>query len=384
MTDAARIAWVDEQCRLMAGIREEIAQTRPFDGLTIGSAIHLEPKTAALVATLRAGGAEVVATGNLGSTQPGTVEHLRASGVRVVGEPTRDRAVRARHIDEVLDAEPQLLLDNGGDLFLRYLERPYAGLLGGTEETTSGRQVLEPHRAALGLPVLVINDSPIKAFAENQHGVGQSVLESYLRFTNRITHGERVVVVGYGWCGRGVADTFRNARSQVTVVDADPVMCLRALMDGFRTTSLETALADADVVITVTGGGRVLGPEHTDLLRDGVILANAGHEPDEIDLAAIEAQTGATACETLPDVRSVTFADGRTVHVLGSGHMVNLAGPGARGNSIQSMDIGFSLQTLCLAQVSTGAVGPQDCVVPVPRAVDVAVAEGYLALKGMR
>ncbi len=377
----ARIDWVQRECRLLAELREEIAQTRPFDGMTIGASIHLEPKTAALVRTLQAGGADVIATGNLNSTQPETVAYLRGHGVRVVGGMTRDRAERARHIDVVLDATPDLLLDNGGDMFLRYLERPYDGLLGGTEETTSGRQVLEPRRWDLAMPVLVINDSPIKAFAENEHAVGQSVLESYLRFTNRITNGERVVVIGYGWCGRGVAANFRQARAQVTVVDADPVACLRALLDGFATAPLAEALPSADLVVSVTGGGTTLGAEQAALLHDGAILANAGHEPDEIAVAELEAIPGVRATTSLPDVRSLTFEDGRTVHVLGSGHMVNLSGPGALGNSIQSMDLGFSMQTRCLEWVATGKVDAHACVVPVPRAVDVEIATRYLALK---
>ena len=381
MSDTARLAWVDQECRLLAGIRAEFAQTRPFDGITIGSAIHLEPKTAALVRTLQAGGADVIATGNLNSTQPATVEYLRAHGVRVVGAATRDRAERARHIDAILDAKPDVLLDNGGDMFLRYLERPYDGLLGGTEETTSGRQVLEPRRADLDMPILVINDSPIKAFGENEHAVGQSCLESYMRFTNRITNGERVVVIGYGWCGRGVAKNFRNAHCQVTVVDVDPVACLRALFDGYRTAPLAQALADADLVVTVTGGGKTIGAAEIGLLRDGAILANAGHEPDEIDMTEIEAAPGVEARTTLPDVRSITQPSGRTVHVLGAGHMFNLSGPGALGNSIQSMDLGFSMQSRCLEWVATGRVDARSCVVPVPREIDVEIAQRYLALK---
>lgn len=381
MLDIDRIAWVSQESRLLAGIRDEFAGTRPFDGLLIGTAIHLEPKTAALVRTLQAGGADVIATGNLNSTQPGTVQYLRDRGVRVVGGVTRDRAERARHIDTILDARPDILLDNGGDMFLRYLERPYSGLLGGTEETTSGRQVLLPRRAELNMPILVINDSPIKAFGENEHAVGQSCLESYMRFTNRVTNGERVVVVGYGWCGRGVAKNFRHAHCQVTVVDADPVACLRAVFDGYRTAPLLEALAEADLVITVTGGGKSIGAAEVAQLRDGAILANAGHEPDEIDMAEIEAVPGARVTTTMSDIRSVTMPNGRTVHVLGGGHMFNLSGPGALGNSIQSMDLGFSMQSRCLEWVATGLVDARDCVVPVPREIDVEVARSYLALK---
>ncbi len=167
-----RIDWVREHCRLLRAISAEFRQTRPFGGLTIGTGIHLEAKTAALLLTLRDGGARLVSTGNLNTTQPDAVETLRAEGITVIGGPTRDREVHSGYLDEVLAAKPDLLLDNGGDLFARYLDRPYEGLLGGTEETTSGRMRLEPLRGQLKRPILVINDSPIKQFAENEHAVG--------------------------------------------------------------------------------------------------------------------------------------------------------------------------------------------------------------------
>ncbi|HEY2266168.1 MAG TPA: adenosylhomocysteinase, partial [Streptosporangiaceae bacterium] len=196
--ESTRIDWVREHCRLLQAISAEFTRTRPFDGLTIGTGIHLEAKTVALLLTLRDGGARLVSTGNLNTTQPDAVARLRDEGVTVVGEPTKDARVHASYQDEVLAAEPDLILDNGGDLFTRYLDRPYEGLVGGTEETTSGRMRLEPLRDRLRLPVLVINDSPIKQFAENEHAVGQSALESYLRMTNRVTNGEQVTVFGYG------------------------------------------------------------------------------------------------------------------------------------------------------------------------------------------
>ncbi len=176
----------------------------------------------ALLLTLRDGGARLVSTGNLNTTQPDAVEALRAEGITVIGGPTRDSEVHASYLDEVLAAKPDLILDNGGDLFARYLDRPYEALLGGTEETTSGRMRLEPVRGQLKRPILVINDSPIKQFAENEHAVGQSALESFLRMTNRVTNGEQVTVFGYGACGRGVAANFRGACAWVSVVDVNP------------------------------------------------------------------------------------------------------------------------------------------------------------------
>ncbi|NUR78799.1 MAG: adenosylhomocysteinase, partial [Thermoleophilia bacterium] len=311
--------------------------------------------------TLQRGGAEVDATGNLNTTQQSAIDYLSEHGVHVVGAPTADAADHDRYLWEVVRSGPHLLLDNGGDLFARWIEEPDRRLLGGTEETTSGRMRLEPLRDRLRLPVLVINDSPIKQFAENRHAVGQSVLESFLRLTNKATNGRRVTVFGYGACGKGVAANFRNAYAVVSVVERDPVARLEALLDGFLVPERDEALRSADVVITVTGAQGVVTAADLPLLKDGAILANAGHFPWEIDAAGIEAA-----------------ADGR-VTVLESGHMVNLAGPRPLGNSIESMDLGFALQARCLEAVARGDVGPESCVVPVPRAIDETVAAAFVA-----
>jgi adenosylhomocysteinase len=379
---ATRIDWVREHCRLLRGISAEFARTRPFDGLTIGTGIHLEAKTVALILTLRDGGARIVATGNLNSTQPDAVAFLRGEGVMVIGEATKDADEHDGYLREVLAAEPDLILDNGGDLFARYLERPYDGLIGGTEETTSGRMRLEPLRARLRRPVLVINHSPIKQFAENEHAVGQSSLESYLRMTNRTTNGEQVTVFGYGACGRGVAANFRGGYARVSVVDVNPVTRLQAHLDGFGTPPRDTAVAQADLIITVTGARDVITAADLPLLKDGVILANAGHFPAEIDAAGLLAapQVARTA-EYADDMLTLELADRRRVHLLARGHMFNLAGPRPLGNSIESMDLGFALQARCLEAVATRAVDETSCVVPVPGVIDAAVASSYLDLK---
>jgi adenosylhomocysteinase len=379
---STRIDWVREHCRLLRGIAEEFRRTRPFQGLTIGTGIHLEAKTVALLLTLRDGGAALVSTGNLNTTQPDAVDALRAEGVTVIGAPTKDPEVHGSYLDEVLAARPDLILDNGGDLFTRYLDHPYGGLLGGTEETTSGRMRLEPLRTRLRLPILVINDSPIKQFAENEHAVGQSSLESYLRLTNRATNGEQVTVFGYGACGRGVAANFRGAYSRVSVVDVDPVTRLRAHLDGFSTPPRDVAVASADVIITVTGARGVVTAADLPLLRDGVVLANAGHFPAEIDAAGlIGSDRVAGVREYADDLLTLELDDGRRVHLISRGHMFNLAGPRPLGNSIESMDLGFALQARCLEAVASRSVDATSCVVPVPAAIDAAIAVSYLELR---
>jgi len=376
-----RIDWVRENCCLLASIAAEFTRTRPFAGKTIGTGIHLEPKTVALLLALRDGGARVVATGNLNTTQQPAVDYLRAEGVTVIGSATRDIAVHKANLGEVLAARPDIILDNGGDLFVSWLDRPYDGLLGGTEETTSGRIRLLPYRDGLRMPILVINDSPIKQFAENEHAVGQSVLESYLRITNRMTNGQRVTVFGYGSCGRGVAANFRNAYAKVSVVDRDPLKRLQAHLDGFETSHREAAIASADLIITVTGAPGVVGAEDMHLIKDGAVLANAGHFPIEIDVASMVASDVVADRTAFEDgIDSLRLRNGRTIHIIAEGHMFNLAGPRPLGNSISSMDLGFALQARCLEAIGLGRVGRDQCVVPVPRDIDERVANAWLDL----
>ena len=375
-----RIEWVRSSCRMLNQIGAEFERTQPFAGMTIGTGIHLEPKTVALLMTLKAGGADVVSTGNLNSTQPSAVSYLREHGVTVIGGPTRDLLERSGHLDEVLAAEPHLLLDNGGDLFVRYLDRPYERLLGGTEETTSGRMRLAELRDKIAKPVLVINDSPIKQFAENRHSVGQSVVESFLRITNRATNGRRVTVFGYGACGKGVALNFRNNHAIVSVVDIDPVARLEAMFDGFTVPDRDEGLASAQIIITVTGAQRVITARDLALLADDVVMANAGHFPLEIDVAELLADPLVADHADDEGITTVRLADGRRIHLLGEGHMVNLAGPRPLGNSIESMDLGFSLQARSLEAVATGSLGQESCVVPVPRLIDEQIARSYVGL----
>jgi adenosylhomocysteinase len=379
----SRIEWVRGNCRLLSAIAAEFARTRPFAGLAIGTGIHLEPKTVALLLTLAQGGARVISTGNLSSTQADAVGYLRSHGVEVMGSATTDAAVHDQGLRQVVAARPDLLLDNGGDLFAHYLAAPYPGLLGGTEETTSGRMRLRPLADQLRVPILVINDSPIKQFAENRHAVGQSVLESYLRITNQMTNGRRVAVFGYGACGKGVAANFRNAYASVAVVEVDPVARLEASLDGFAVPSRDDALRTADIVITVTGAESVITEKDLEFLKDGVVLMNAGHFPREIAVDQIASCAEVTKRREVADgIATFELADGRNFHLLTDGHMVNLAGPRPLGNSIESMDLGFALQARCLEALAGGSLGEGHVVVPVPRFIDELVAASFLDVYG--
>ena len=257
------------------------------------------------------------------------------------------------------------MLDNGGDLFARIATRGYSKLRGGAEETT-GRARLKPLRDKIKVPVLVINDSPIKQFAENRHAVDQSLFESYMRFTNRSTNGKRVTVFGYDACGHGVAACFRNAFSFVSVVDVDPVTTLEAHLDGFATPLREAAIRSADVLVTVTGAKNVLTAADLPLLKNGAILMNGGHLPHEIDVPALRAHSSAIGADLYSSegIETLRLADGRAIHILGDGHMANLAGPRRLGNSVESMDLGFTLQARRLERVARGGLGQEHCVVP--------------------
>lgn len=378
-----RIDWIGSNCQLLSAIREEFSRTRPFDGLTIATAIHLEPKTAALLLTLRAGGANLVSTGNLNSTQAATVAYLREHGIEVIGERTTQAAEHEAFLDALIAREPDLILDNGGDLFARVAQRGYPRLRGGTEETTSGRMRLAPLREKIRVPVLVINDSPIKQFAENRLAVGQSLFESYLRFTNRSTNGKNALVFGYGACGRGTAAAFRAGQAVTSVVDVDPVVTLEAHLDGFLTPRREEALRAADIVLTVTGAANVVTAADLKLLKNGAILINGGHLPHEIAVEAMRADASVVGSETYPDdgIETLRLVDGRRVHILGAGHMANLAGPRPLGNSVEAMDLGFALQARCLERVAKGGLGAEWCVAPVPGDIDADVAGAYLEMR---
>ncbi|MBY5648834.1 adenosylhomocysteinase [Rhizobium leguminosarum] len=379
---ATRIDWIGSSCRLLKATAAEFERTHPFEGLSIGTGIHLEPKTVALLMTLRAGGARLVCTGNLNSTQPSTVEFLRSQGITVFATQTTDPAAHHQSLEAVIAEKPDLLLDNGGDLFAIAAEKPYANLRGGTEETTSGRTRLLPLRERLNMPILVINDSPIKQFAENRHAVGQSLFESYLRFTNRSTNGKRVTVFGYGACGKGAAACFRNAFSTVSVVDIDPVTTLEAHLDGFVTPLRDTAIRSADIIVTVTGFAAIVTAADLPLVKDGAILMNGGHFPHEIDVEAFRRHPDVTGIDRYEADHVETFhlSNGRSFHVLGSGHMANLAGPRPLGNTVESMDLGFTLQARCLERIARGEADAQSCIVPVPFDIDAMVASAYLDL----
>jgi adenosylhomocysteinase len=361
---AARIEWTRSRMRLLADVREEFARTKPFEGRRIGMSLHIEPKTAVLLETLAAGGAEIVGTGNHGSTQDDVVAFLRSQGMTLVGR--RDDSLEQHHenVAAVLDASP------GGTL------------IGGTEETTSGGDRLRAELAGrVPFPVIVINDSLLKQIGENRHAVGQSVVESFMRITNLMVPGRRFVVVGYGWCGRGVAQYLRALGGKVAVAEIDEIKAFEAALDGYRVDSADNLAEWGEVFITATGRPNVLTMSAIERMNDGAILANCGHFPWEIDTGSL--RSVATSTRAIDDtIERIELPNDRHVILIAGGRMFNLAGPAPKGNSLDSMDLGFLLQVLSLERVATGAATLLAGAQPVPDDLERQIAQRMVAAMG--
>ncbi len=378
---AQRILWTSSHMALLGRIAAEFETTRPFAGRRIGVSLHLEVKTAVLLLALKAGGADIVATGNYGTSQDDVVAYLNTQGIDARGSKSDSLERHLGHVEEVLDSNPDILLDNGADLARRVVDRGLE-VLGGTEETTSGYNLLvgelAPH---VSFPVIVINDSPLKALVENKHAVGQSTYESFCRITNLMPQGKRFMIVGYGWCGRGIAHYLRANGAEVTVAEIDEIKALEAALDGFRVSDVATLIVDADVAITATGVDGVIGADELELAPDGILLANTGHFDREIDVPALNAQT--TERMPLGDVLARhVLTDGRTVDLIADGRMFNLAGSQPKGNSIESMDMGFAMQARSLERVARDHASLPHGAQPVPDDINRALAREFTRQMG--
>lgn len=345
------IRWTASNMALLGTIGEEFAETKPFDGLRIGVSLHLEAKTAVLLETLHRGGATVIAAGNYGTSQDDVVAYLNSRGIDARGSRSDDLETHLEVVGSVVAEGPDMLLDNGADLVNLVLANDIE-VIGGTEETTSGHMRLnDEFRGRVNFPMIVINDSPLKAIAENQHAVGQSVYESFCRLTNLMPQGKRFLVVGYGWCGRGVAHYARANGAHVVVAEVDEIKQMEAALDGFRVGSVHELIPDADVVITVTGAENVVDADALAEASSGVLLANAGHFPIEIDVAHLK-ESAEDQIEMGETITRYRLGDGRFIDLVADGRMMNLSGPLPKGNTIESMDLGFAMQARSLERVA--------------------------------
>lgn len=383
----ARIAWADAQMPVLRSIRERFARERPLEGLRVGMCLHVTAETANLARALIAGGARVaLCAANPLDTQDDVAAALvERDGAAVHAIHGEDMATYYRHIEAVLDARPQLTMDDGADL-VSTLHASRAGalgdVLGGTEETTSGVVRLRALEAAgqLGFPVVAVNEARTKRLFDNRYGTGQSALDGILRATNMLLAGRVVVVFGFGWCGQGIALRAKGAGAQVVVCEVDPVRALEAKLEGYEVLPGVIAAAKGDVLITATGGRDVVGGEHYAVMRDGAIICNAGHFDVECDLPALR-ELAVERRQVRPHVEQHVLADGRRINLLAEGRVVNLAA--AEGNPAAVMDMSFANQALAAEHLvkAAGALAPQ--VHGVPREIDDEVARLTLAALGV-
>jgi adenosylhomocysteinase len=384
---ARRIEWADRQMPVLAGIRDRLSSERPLAGWRISACLHVTAETANLARTLAAAGADVVlCASNPLSTQDEVAAALVVDhGIEVFAIKGEDRDTYYGHINSALDHGPMLTMDDGADL-VGELHTHRADLLadvkGGTEETTTGviRLRAMANDGALRYPILAVNEASTKHLFDNRYGTGQSAVDGILRATNVLLAGKTVVVGGYGWVGRGIASRAHGMGANVVIVEIDPIRALEAAMDGFRVmTSLDAAEA-GDLFITATGALHVFGGEHFRLMRDGAILANAGHFNDEIDIPALE-ELAAEQREARPFTREYRLADGRRLYLLAEGRLVNLAA--AEGHPSLVMDLSFANQALGVEWISQHHAELEPQVYEIPLEIDQEVARLKLASMGI-
>ncbi|WP_445152812.1 adenosylhomocysteinase [Baekduia sp. Peel2402] len=391
LADAGRasIAWADAQMPVLRSIRERFGEQRPLAGITVGACLHVTAETAGLVTALTAGGAQVaLCAANPLATQDAVAAALvQLDGVEVFARHGEDLDTYAGHVADVLDRAPSVTLDDGADLLVTlHGARPdlLKGMLGGTEETTSGLVRLRAMQAdgRLAVPVLAVNEARAERVFNDHYGTAQSTLDGILRATNLLLAGRTVVVLGYGPTGRGIALRARGAGAQVVVCEIDPVAGLDARMEGFEVMPSLAAAERGDIFITVTGAPHVLGAKHFARMKDGTVLANAGHFDVEIDLGALrEVAGGEGGVRVRPLVDQFRLPDGRSLNLLASGRVVNLAA--GEGHPASVMDLSFALQALSVEHLVAGEGTLGAGVHPVPDDIDREVARLKLASLGV-
>jgi adenosylhomocysteinase len=383
----ARIEWASGEMGVLTLIRQRFEKERPLEGLRIGACLHVTSETANLVECLQAGGAEVaVCASNPLSTQDDVAAALcEESGVNVYAIKGEDSDTYYRHINAVLDHRPHITMDDGADLVsVLHKERrdQLPEIVAGTEETTTGviRLRAMAEKGVLAYAIVAVNDAHTKHLFDNRFGTGQSTIDAILRSTNLLLAGRTVVVCGYGMCGRGVASRARGMGAQVVVVEVAPLPALEALMEGYRVMPLREAARIGDIFVTVTGDTSVIREEHFEVMKDGAVMANAGHFDVEIDKQALERLS--TSRRRIRDfVDEYRLADGRRLHLLAEGRLVNLGA--AEGHPAAVMDMSFANQALCVEWIARNAQGLEPAVYPVPADIDAEVARLKLRAMGV-
>ncbi|MGA8541989.1 MAG: adenosylhomocysteinase [Thermoplasmata archaeon] len=381
-----KIDWARSHMPVLEGIRRRFETETPFHGLTLSLVLHVESKTAALALALAAGGADVrLAAGNPLSTDDDAVEVLREAGLDTRAQKGESVSEYRAGIRAMLDADPDVIVDDGADLVaLVHLSRKDRGKIrGSTEETTTGVTRLRAleRSGKLLFAAIDVNDADMKHLFDNRYGTGQSTVEGILTATNLLVAGKVCVVAGYGWCGKGVASRLAGLGGDVVVTEIDPVRALEARCDGFRVLPMLDAARVADLIVTVTGNTGVVREEHFRVLKDGCLLANAGHF--DVEVARAELEGMAVAHRTVrPQVEEYRFADGRRTYLLGEGRLINLAA--GQGHPVEIMDLSFALQALSAEHIAKHGRSMAPRVYPVPPELDRSVALAALPSMGVR
>lgn len=351
-----KIEWVQKHMPVLETIKKRFEKEKPFEGITIGSCLHLEPKTINLGLTLQAGGAEVAMTGcNPLSTQDDATAAGASLGLNMYGWREQTNEEYYQTINMVLDHKPDVIIDDGADMiFMLHKERRDAlgKIRGACEETTTGIHRLKSMHAdgALEFPVIAVNDAYTKYLFDNRYGTGQSTFDSIMGSTNILIAGKNVVVCGYGWCGRGIAMRADGLGANVIVTEIDPIRALEARMDGYRVMPVRKAVKHADILITATGNIDIVTAEDLKVMKDGCIMANSGHfnveiNREDLDHLAVKQQN------VKPDIEEFVMNDGRKVYLLAEGRLVNLAGERGQGHPAEIMDLSFAMQALSAKQL---------------------------------
>ena len=381
-----KIEWVQKHMPVLEHIKAEYEETQPFKGITIGSCLHLEPKTINLGLTLMAGGAEVAMTGcNPLSTHDDAVAGAADLGLNVYGWREQDDEEYYQTINMVLDHKPDIIIDDGADMIM-VLHNERTDVLkhikGACEETTTGVHRLQAMHAdgALKFPVIAVNDAYTKYLFDNRYGTGQSSFDAIMGTTNMVIAGKTVVVCGYGWCGRGLALRAAGLGADVIVTEVDTIRALEARMDGYRVMTIREAVKQADLIITVTGNADIICGDDFKYMKDGCMLANSGHFNVEInrqDLESISTQVK----EVRESIEEFTTKDGRKIYLLADGRLVNLSAARGQGHPAEIMDMSFAVQALSAKHILENdlPVG----VTKAPDEIDYTVASMKLKAMGI-
>jgi adenosylhomocysteinase len=387
-TGQTRIEWADTQMPVLRQIRERFEREKPLEGITVGACLHVTTETANLVRTLIAGGADVgLCASNPLSTQDDVaaalVDRFEAEVFAIHGE---DTDTYYRHVDAVCDKRPQITMDDGADVIsvLHGKRTDQLGdIIGGTEETTTGVIRLRALEAEgrLGFPIVAVNEANTKHLFDNRYGTGQSTLDGVIRATNLLIAGRRVVVVGYGWCGRGVAMRAKGAGAHVIVCEVDSLRALEAVMDGYEVMPGVEAAKVGDLFITVTGNRDAIGAAHFEVMKDGAIVANSGHFDVEINKPELEQLTKSKR-DVRPHVEEHLLTDGRRIYLLADGRLVNLAA--AEGHPAAVMDMSFANQALSAEYLAKHGAELEKKVYIVPEEIDKEIARLKLESMGVQ